>query len=1012
MKILLSLFYLLSLISSSPCFSENVSESITEDVTSIVPIPERISDFEARFALAKILSHYKETREAALNHFEALLNGNNLSSQVLDYPNIEQLAKNKKKIPEVPLTLVPVSSQISDFDARLALARIYSHENKTQAAALKLYKRLLQEKSNSLDVKLEMGRLYIAMNKFQEGLNFLYRALKEHPNNLKLLIATAQAEGSAGHARQARELFLQALCLSNHSLKILLDYADTMMMWGDFYQAEDIFRLALDNQPCSIDLYLKLAWSLASMQRYEEAEGIYRKLLLSWPQHAKILDALARLKIQEKDYDQAQQVAELLLQIDPTNPKYVLLVADILFMKYQYCEAITFYSLLKNDPEFNIDAYIGIGRALQKLNQCQEAQEAFAAAYASHPESIEAQFYLDYANVLDPAYIDEILCSSSTPKELDAWANVYVQNGMAEQALSIYEAILSIDSEYFPAQIGAAEMLGILYMHKESLERYQRLLEAFPHNVKLMVAIARVLGWSEQYDLALQAYDDILKINPNDPVLYREKARTAFWGNRFNSAIASYNQLLDFSVDQLLFEALQPLCKTCHADAFLEAMQRLNSAVLCGSIYAGFEEFSCWFYDSYEIFPLEDYAFIQQILTNYVPDYLIQKSIFLEKRAKTLVWNKFYRHSLRAYRTLLDFNPGNEEALFDYGQSYCIVGLCNRSRDVYANILHIDPNHNLVKKALRRNEIRTHFGLQGNLAYWREIGSGTFAQSQIARYRAEIVFEEPLSCRSHLRFIQQAYVENPFFNFKFYPAEGQTIEGDCIFNECLSGNVSVTYKNYFNRFKSTFSSHNRLVYNMYDYFQVVLGCNREDEIYNYFSLKQAIQSINSWLTVSKNINHNWSIEGTLQYYRYNDHNEQIHYNAMTEYQFSEDPNVFKIILQGNYRNAAHQSLLIFSGLNLVNVIHPYWTPDKYYSGSLTLEYRHDYRNLVFCESPQRYIDLKITGETDSEDNPSIQAVLEWKHDFEYHWGFELKGLIHRSKQWNAEGGWATLYYRF
>lgn len=199
---------------------------------------------------------------------------------------------------------------------------------------------------------------------------------------------------------------------------------------------------------------------------------------------------------------------------------------------------------------------------------------------------------------------------------------------------------------------------------------------------------------------------------------------------------------------------------------------------------------------------------------------------------------------------------------------------------------------------------------------------------------------------------------------------------------------------------------------MNDSFQVILSCNKEDEIYNFFSLKQAIQSINSWVTISSNLTRYWSISGTYQYYRYNDNNSQQHVNLMTAYQFSEDPNVFKVILEGNYRNAAHQSIPITIGTTLVDVIHPYWTPDHYFSGSITLQYHLDYRVFMFCEAPQRYFDLKISAEADNAHNPAVQGVLEWKHEFEEHWGFELKGLIHRSPLWNAEGAWATLYYRF
>jgi tetratricopeptide (TPR) repeat protein len=408
-------------------------------------------------------------------------------------------------------------------------------------------------------------------------------------------------------------------------------------------------------------------------------------------------------------------------------------------------------------------------------------------------------------------------------------------------------------------------------------------------------------------------------------------------------------------------------------------------------------------------------ATYNQVLKRPVDDleeYLIQESVLLEKRAKELNWNKRYICALDAYKELLALNPGNEDALFDYAQVYCNLGLCDYSRNVYEHILNIDPNHNLVKKAIDRNEMRNNLGLQSNFSYWREVGSGTFSASQIARYRLDEVFEIPLTCRTHMRFIQQEYVENPFLNFKFYPAEGQTIEADCLFNEHVSMFFSATYKNYFHKFRSTITSHNRLLLTVNDYLQVLLSCNKEDEIYNFFSLKQAIQSNVSLVTLSSTLTRLWNISGTYQYYRYNDHNSQVHFNLLTEYQLTEEPNVLKVILQGDYRNAAHQTVSILIGTQLVDMIHPYWTPDKYLAGALTLEWRHDYRQFEFCEAPQRYIDIKITYLRDNAHNPSISGVLEWKHEFDRHWGFEMKGFIQRGPLWKAEGAWGTMSYRF
>jgi len=92
----------------------------------------------------------------------------------------------------------------------------------------------------------------------------------------------------------------------------------------------------------------------------------------------------------------------------------------------------------------------------------------------------------------------------------------------------------------------------------------------------------------------------------------------------------------------------------------------------------------------------------------------------------------------------------------------------------------------------------------------------------------------------------------------------------------------------------------------------------------------------------------------------------------TEYQLTEDSHVLKIILQADYRNAARQTISLLQGTRVSNIIYPYWTPNHYVDVILTLEYRHDYRKLVFCEAPQRYIDLKLTTVIDNAHNPPLK----------------------------------------
>lgn len=965
---------------------------------SIVPPQNQISDFSARLEYAKILSRNSDTLPEAVKQFQILL-----KEDFKDLVDFSQLANpiNEGSLKENDSSIVPSSSWVTEFDARHELARIYSHHRNTYQKALIEYEKLLQKEPQNIEIVIELSQLYSALDDGCSTLQLLYCYLEYYPENVKLLKALAQLEASLSHVNEASSLFNQALDLSQRDTSILESYGDLMMSIASFYKAEEIFRELLSKNPHSLDISLKLAWSLASAQRYEEAEGLYYEFLISWPAEPKIILALARMKILEKDFCQALEFAEILLEQESDNAMYLDLKADILIALRRYCDAINYLHLIVDDKKLGSGAFLRLGKTFLRIGDCEEAYVAFEYALLLDPKNFEAQFYLDGGEI-DSCFVESI----TKIEDLITWAKIFQNNQQPNQAISFYEAVLKMDPNHFSAKMDLAEALGAVYQYEEALSLYQQLIEIDPDNYKVMLSIARIESWSKNYTIAIEHYDDLIALNPNNPVVYREKGRTALWGKKIAIAKQAYEALLCPPVDQLIYDDIFLCAKSGNLETFINGYRPEQFSI---SLY---EELSHWICDNRDSLCDEEIKCLEKILIKHRATYLIQKSLLLEWKAKQLFWNKRFLHSLTAYKDVLELNPGNEEVLFDYAQNYCILGLCDCSRSVYKHFLNLDPNHDLARMALRRIDIKEHFGIQGYVSYWREVGSGTFSQSQIARYRADLIFEQPITCRATLRFRQQTFVENPFYNFKFYPAEGQTLEGDYIFNEHVKWFGSISYKTYFHKFKSVYSSANNLYLKINDYFDVILGCNRENEIYDFFSLKQAIQSINSWITISSNITKYWSVEGTCQYYRYNDHNSQIHYNIKTEYQMTEHPKELKLILEGNYRDSAKQSVFIFNGPTLVNIIHPYWTPDHYFSGYVTLEFRRDYRYFEYCNSPQRYLDLKISAGMDSVNNPSIQGVLEWKYEFENQWGVEVKGLINRSPQWNAEGFWGSIYYRF
>ena len=920
-----------------------------------------------------------------------------------------QRAKNPKTQVKRLETIVPPGDFIRNDEATLELARLLAHSEKNLEEAIDLYRVLLAHDPLNATSLLEISRIFIRRKEYEKALFHLKVALQAHPTNPHILVEVAHAELALGHPKQSFDYLLKARGFTGDLETILMAEANVFMAVGSFYKAETIYQRAWAAQPESLELALKLAWVFVSAERYEEAEGLYKKLLLRHPDHPEIWEALVTLKVLEKDFSTALCWADILLHLVPEKPSYLQLQANVLFKSENYLEALQAFEVLSLYPTFRTEALIGQGRVYAKWGESAKAEENFHKAYENDPTSIPARFYRTGKDVGKEWFREQIMAQTRRPADLMEWANIYADNGMAG-IVEFYERALQLDSEYFPAQNGLAEALSAHYRYDEALGIYLSLLDTFPEDSKLMIAVARVLSWGKHYRRSMRWYDKVIALNPADPLPVREKARVAGWGKFFAESMEIYALLLRPTVDRVLWEALQG--RFCHESPISRLMTRLVQSASNGSIYTGYETFATDSMRRLSDLNCEERKTLEEILLTYFPLYRIQKATLLESQAKALDWQYYYLHALPVYRELADFVPGNAEGLYGYAQDFCNLGLCRYSRRLYEHMLSLDPNNPLAKMALERNEQRLRLLLQGNYSYWSERGTGQFSNSQIARQQWDELVEISPACDWHIRFLQSEWLEYPFFKDKYYLAQGQAIQVDYLFNRYVKGEAGAGYKSYFHRFPTRFTFSGSLWFNVEDYVKLGMGIERRNEIYNYFNLKQATQADVYWATL-RAASHAWNVETTYRHLHYNDHNELDHFNLVISYAFTEDPNVFKVIMATSYRNTAHLTRLIISPKGkLLTIIYPYWTPQDYYSGSVTFEFRYNYAWFTSCEAAQRYVDIKITGEDDNVHNPSIQIAVNWKHEFRHHWGFEITGLYHRSKLWNADGIWAQVYYRF
>ena len=956
----------------------------------------------------------RQMMTSQMNEEEVFSSSKTLIDAQEETQNIQEFIKNTLESPSDQLDpaeeIVDETDHLNDFEVRLAVAEGLAQHTESLAEALYHLFILLKAQPHHPLIHLQIGKVYLRQEKFNEANNQFHILMAMEPLQSDILAQLAIAEAQLGHMSLAQMLFEKALEQNRENTpKLLLNYADTMMSWGDFYLAESIYREELNQHPESFDLWLKLASVFSGSERYEEAEQIYLQLLSCYPNHPLLLYALAQLKIIENNFDAALEFANQL----PLKDEYLFLKADILFKKGDYPLAIAIYEQMILSKDYSIKSWLKIGRAYLKLEQVDLAFSTFIKIKQVDPFHIEADYYLAKNEVLTDSFLENIIDSASTPQLLEKWASIYLTNGFTWPAIKLYQAALCLDPDYFPSQIGLAQLWAVKFQYHQTIEIYEQILPEYPSNPKLMLDLARAVSWSKQYVPAMHLYDKLIALNPQNPVPIREKARVSFWALQGELGIKIYNQLLVPSVDSYVLSDLQEFygVHTGEGIDWLDAFLNQDS-LYQGSSYKWYE----WLQDKIEMHNNEPCTFeIQQILLRYFAIYRIQKSIHLEREIKEFVWRKRYLHARDTFEEFIALHPGSEEALFEYAQNLQIIGVGQQAPSIYYHILHIDPLHSLANIALKRSEILSNPFAIAQYTYWWEKGRGELSNIARQRWSVGLGYFIDHDSRFQLRFLQDFWFERPFFKSKHYPAKGQTLELNHLFSPYFSTFVSFTQKVYSNRkLRTHHLGRVQTWFNLKDYVKLGLSYERAEVLTNYFALIQEIQASSYLVTLQSNLTNKWYIEGNYCYLRYSDHNWLNYAWFSTSYQLTKNPKILKVTIEGEYRNTAHLDRLIYNstGTKLIDIIHPYWTPQHYYAERFLLEYRYDYSFLQFFEAEQRYFGLQGMIGTGSDRNVACSLSIEWHHDFKNRWTIELTGLIYRSIEWDAEGVWMNLFYRF
>ncbi|MCG6894162.1 MAG: tetratricopeptide repeat protein [Desulfobacteraceae bacterium] len=690
------------------------------------------------------------------------------------------------------------------------------------------------------------------------------------------------------------------------------------------------------------------------------------------------------------------------------------LKAELLQRSGRLSEAIRLQRFRCWIPGEKTAAQLELGRLYRKRGEDGEAGQWFAKAIASDPDSIPALFYsAGPETALSKIYIRDITSNPEiSPMRLVAWGQLYAQQGWYEPALIFYTRAADVDPECFPARLALAETLAYDRRFEEAHAAFTSLSSNYPGNRKVWVARARALSWDKRYEEALEVYETIQKHDLSDPLPRLESARTAAWAKQMGRARDLYAVLWQPTVDRQLAEGLGAISGTDEGDPLHSTLEQTRSLAGEDHIFSAYESFLSDLSRSEVATDAEaDLRSLRLLAAELWSKYRIQKEAFLEYQAKQLAWDRRFPSALDRYNELLATRPGNQEALFDQAQVACSLGLCSQEEQTYRGLLQLEPNHTLAQRALHRLEIRGLPSLALGGEWWEE--EGVDRLSDVRRFRTNAALEIPVSCRYRLQIEGHRWEEEPGPEDTVYRAVGYTLGAAAVFSPHWTGSARWTHKDYTQGdAKNTDTGAVQIGYRMDSGGIFRAGFERVDELANSYAFRQGIQSSDLWGSLYIPIRRKWELEGELRFKRFTDDNQGWSLMVSGGHALTDHPRMFKVLLSGQYRDTREQSQFLLEDGVIVDVVHPYWTPDDYLSGTLTLEWYHDLARDFFCGARRHYYDLKLSLGLESEDNALLRLEGEWRYDFADRWSVALNGLLHESSQWDAYGLWASLQYRY
>ena len=423
--------------------------------------------------------------------------------------------------------------------------------------AVRLYKEMLQESPDDIELLRQMGNLYVKSGKDGEAFSVFNRIITLSPKDVDALISIGGIYRRQKKYNESIAVLERALATGTNNTQVSYNLGFTFKQMGSYDDAIACFEDVVDQNQNDVLAFNHIGAIYAERNQHEEAINTYLRGLKTDPNHpilqmnlAKSYEAIggyskavvayaAALKAKPGWLECIDNYSKLLLKLNRVRDAYDLIngalrlnaedakmhtrMGDVYMRQSIFPDAEKEYkTALYHDEEY-IPALEGLVDSQEEQGKTEEAVQTIQKIEKIAPDNPtvmqkSASVYLS-ANRLSAAYEKIMQLMDSSPRDvqtLSLLGQYYISNGEWEQAEETLQKIIAIEptySEFYREGAKRFEQKG----NSDQAKKYlQMAIAQNPHDSKALTQLGLLYEKNNQIDKAYDAYRKASVVDVNN----------------------------------------------------------------------------------------------------------------------------------------------------------------------------------------------------------------------------------------------------------------------------------------------------------------------------------------------------------------------------------------------------------------------------------------------------------------------------------------------------------------